>query len=134
MQNIMSFSYEIAPNGKQPALRFGFIIPKDSILDNISYYAIKSPTLILHIGSDGGVPPAVLGDPDGGGVSPNGYVSYSFVLTPITGAPAGSQIAFTAITNIGLIGTNKLDIYFESPDGTNIPSSAAGNLTLQLRS
>jgi hypothetical protein len=134
--NIRVFTYSINPNGNQAHLRFNFIVPTDSIIENISYTAVKSLPLILRLGWAGWSSFPVLST-DGCSVDTGFTVGYSYVMspiTPITIAPSGSRMAFTANTNIAISGTSNLDIYLESLDGTNIPSSAGGYLTLQLRS
>lgn len=125
------FTYIIEPNGNQPILNFGFLISSDSILETISYYATTSPTLILNLYFKASNPPDILGATQGANIVPQPDARFHFVLTPII-TSTQSVIAFTTMTNI-CINQGRLDITISTPDGTNIPSSATGQLTFQFR-
>ncbi len=129
--SIDSFTYIIEPNGTQSTLNFGFLITSDSILENVGYYAAASPQLILNLYFKASNPPAVLGEIQGANVVPKPDARFHFVLTPII-TSRQSVIAFTAMTNIH-INQERLDITISTPDGSNIPSSAIGELSFQFR-
>jgi hypothetical protein len=131
MPSIESFTYVIEPAGSHPMLNFGLIISSDSILETIGYYSEKSPLLILNLNFNASNPPAVLGVVQGANIIPQADARFHFVLSPAI-ISANSTIAFTTMTNIR-INQERLDITITTPDGTNIPSTAKGQLTLQFR-
>ena len=125
--SIDSFTYVIEPTGNQAKLNFGLLISSDAILETIGYYAAKSPQLILDLYCKASNPPAVLGVILGANFVPQSDARFHFVLSP-----TNSVIAFTTMTNIH-INQERLNITISTLDGTNIPSSATGALTLQFR-
>ncbi len=128
---IESFTYIVQPNGNQPIVNFGFLVASDSILEAISYYSAASPVLTLTLFCPASVPPAVLGAVQGANIVPQADARFHFVLSP-TITPTPSVIAFTTMTNM-YITQVRLDVTLATLDGANIPASAAGQLTLQLR-
>jgi hypothetical protein len=131
MNSKESFTYVIEPNGSEPTILFGLLISSDSILETIGYYAATSPLLILNLYFHACTPPAVLGAIQGANIVPQPDARFHFVLQPAI-TSMHSVIAFTTMTNIH-INQERLTIEISTPDGTNIPSSATGQLTFQFR-
>ena len=126
---IQSFTYAIEPTGNQPLINFGFLLPSDSLLETVGYHSATSPGLSPHhlfsfIGSARN-----LGRSTGRHHRASARCTLSFVLSPL---PGTSAIAFTAIANIN-VNQTRIDIAIATPDGTNIPASAAGALTFQFK-
>ncbi len=131
MGSTESFTYIIEPTGNQATLNFGILISSDSTLETIGYYSGASPQLILNVYLKASSPPAVLGAVQGANIVPQPDARFHFVLSPIV-VSTHSVIAFTTMTNIH-VNQERIDIDLSTPDGTNIPSSATGILTLQFR-
>jgi len=126
---IQSFSYAIQPLGNAPVINFGFMLPAESILEAVGYIANASPALRLTLLFASWAPPAVLGAVQGANIVPQPDARFHFELMPF---PGTSAIGFATMANIDSPGQTRIDVSLATPDGTNIPVTATGVLSLQF--